>query len=134
KTNPFMLLERRLTKERDELLANMQKPDFWIDQETINQMQDKVVAKYEKYKARNIRLRTTGEHRSRELLTIEDLSLGYTGPLFTGISFGLGVGEHLQLRGRNGVGKSTLIKAILAQAAAEPSRSRTFAGSLELNP
>jgi ATPase subunit of ABC transporter with duplicated ATPase domains len=35
KTNPFMLLEKRLTKERDELAATMTKPDFWIDQETL---------------------------------------------------------------------------------------------------
>ena len=95
KTNPFMLLERRLSKERDELLATMNKPDFWIDQETIGQLQDKVVAKYEKYKSRNIRLRTGGEHRSRELIAVEDLSLGYTEPLFSGISFGLAVGERL---------------------------------------
>jgi ATP-binding cassette, subfamily F, member 3 len=134
KTNPFMLLERRLTKERDELLATLKRPDFWIDQETIDSMQDKVVAKYEKYKARNIKLRTGGEHRSRELVTVENLSLGYSEPLFAGINFGLGVGERLQLHGRNGVGKSTLIKAVLAQYAGAKPASTTFAGSLELNP
>ncbi len=135
KTNPFMLLERRLTKERDELLATLKRPDFWIDQETIGTMQDKVVAKYEKYKARNIRLRTGGEHRSRELLTVEDLSLGYGDkPLFEGISFGLGVGERLQLHGRNGVGKSTLTKAVLSAYVGHPPASTVFAGTLELNP
>ncbi len=135
KTNPFMLLERRLTKERDELQTTLKRPDFWIDQETIGQMQDKVVAKYQKYKARNIKLRTDGEHRSRELLTVDALSLGYDHkPLFADVSLGLAVGERLQLHGRNGVGKSTLIKAILASAAGRQPSSTIFAGSLELNP
>jgi ATP-binding cassette, subfamily F, member 3 len=135
KTNPFMLLERRLTKERDELLATLTKPDFWIDQETIGTMQDKVVAKYEKYKARNIRLRTGGEHRQRELVTVENLALSYGQvPLFEPVSFGLGVGERLQLRGRNGVGKSTLIKTILATAAGRKPAARQLGGSLQLDP
>lgn len=135
KTNPFMLLERRLTKERDELLATLTKPDFWIDQETIGTMQDKVVTKYEKYKARNIKLRTGGEHRQRELLTVEDLALGYgETALFEPVSFGLAVGERLQIRGRNGVGKSTLIQTILATAAARKPAARVLAGSLHLDP
>jgi ATP-binding cassette, subfamily F, member 3 len=132
KTNPFMLLERRLTKERDELMATMTKPDFWIDQETIGGMRDKVIEKYDKYKARNIRLRTGGEHRSRQLIAIKDLSLGYKEPLFRHISFDLGVGERLQIRGRNGVGKSTLIKALLAEAAEQKPASHRFAGSLDI--
>ena len=134
KTNPFMLLEKRLSKERDELLANAKRPDFWIDQETIEGMQDKVVAKYGKYKSRNIRLRTGGEHRARQLLAVEDLSLGYTRPLFSGLNFDLAVGERLQVRGRNGVGKSTLTQAILAAAAASPLRSTAFAGQIVVNP
>ncbi len=135
KTNPFMLLERRLTKERDELQTTLTKPDFWIDQETIDTMQDKVVAKYDKYKTRNIKLRTGGEHRQRGLLIVDDLVLGYgDDPLFKPVSFGLAVGERLQIHGRNGVGKSTLIKTILATAANRPSSSRILGGDLQLDP
>jgi ATP-binding cassette subfamily F protein 3 len=134
KTNPFMLLERRLTKERNELLATLNKPDFWIDQETIGQMRDKVVEKYEKYKARNIRLRTHGEHRSRELLQVEHVSLGYDQELFRDITFELAVGERLRLHGRNGAGKSTLVRAILATAAQTKLPSKVFAGSIEVDP
>jgi ATP-binding cassette subfamily F protein 3 len=141
KTNPFMLLERRLTKERDELLATLKKPDFWIDQETVAGLQDKVVAKYEKYKARNIRLRTGGEHRARRLLAVDDLALGYgTAPLFAGVTFDLAVGERLRLHGRNGAGKSTLVRAILARAAQDaegrgPRLSSTvFGGSITVDP
>jgi ATP-binding cassette, subfamily F, member 3 len=136
KTNPFMLLERRLTKERDELLATLKKPDFWIDQETLGQQRDKIVEKYEKYKTRNIRLRTAGEHRSRQLLAVDGLSLGYAEPLFAGLGFDLAVGERLRLHGRNGAGKSTLVKAILAAApGADPAKTAaTFAGTIKLDP
>jgi ATP-binding cassette subfamily F protein 3 len=130
KTNPFMLLERRLSKERDELLTTLKRPDFWIDQETITGMQDKVVDKYEKYKARNIRLRTTGAHRQRELLTVDDLSLGYDEPLFEHLSYDLAVGERLRLHGRNGAGKSTLVKAIIAAAAGLQPASSVLAGQI----
>ncbi|HEY6736102.1 MAG TPA: ATP-binding cassette domain-containing protein, partial [Candidatus Saccharimonadia bacterium] len=132
KTNPFMLLEKRLTKERDELQATMTKPDFWIDQETLEQQQDKVVAKYDKYKARNIRLRTGGEHRARSLFEIDDLQLGYDRPLFEPVSFDLAVGERLQIKGRNGLGKSTLIKALLAQAAGAKPTSMVYSGAISL--
>lgn len=130
KTNPFMLLEKRLSKERDELQATMTKPDFWIDQETLEQQQDKVVAKYDKYKARNIRMRTAGEHRARSLFEIADLSLGFVAPLFKPVSFDLAVGERLQIRGRNGIGKSTLIKALLAAAAEQKPASTVYSGTL----
>jgi ATP-binding cassette subfamily F protein 3 len=134
KTNPFMLLERRLSKERDELLITLKKPEFWIDRETIGTMQDRVVRKYDKYKARNIRLRTAGAHRSRQLLKAENLSLGYSTALFTGITFDLAVGERLRLHGRNGAGKSTLVRAILATAAGRPPASTVFDGAIEVDP
>jgi ATPase subunit of ABC transporter with duplicated ATPase domains len=149
KTNPFMLLERRLTKERDELQATLKKPDFWIDQETLDQQQDKIVAKYEKYKARNIRLRTGGEHRQRHLLDVQDLALGYgpspqadpaTRPLFAPVSFDLAVGERLRLHGRNGAGKSTLVRAVLAVAARDAEGrgpripSTVFSGEITVDP
>ncbi len=130
KTNPFMLLEKRLTKERDELQATMTKPDFWIDQETLDKQQDKVVAKYDKYKARNIRLRTGGEHRARSLFTVDGVSLGYHAQLFNPVSFDLAVGERLQIKGRNGLGKSTLVKAILAVAAGQRIPSAVYSGDI----
>ena len=130
KTNPFMLLEKRLSKERDELQDTMTKPDFWIDQETLDQQQDKVVAKYDKYKARNIRLRTGGEHRARSLFAIEDISLGYKSALFEPVNLDLAVGERLQIKGRNGLGKSTLVKALLATAAEQKIPSTVYSGSI----
>jgi ATPase subunit of ABC transporter with duplicated ATPase domains len=93
-----------------------------------------VVAKYDKDKARNIRMRTGGEHRARERFAVDDLSLGYGEPLFAGISFDLAVGERLQLHGRNGAGKSTIIKTLLAAAADTKAPAEVFAGTLTVGP
>ena len=41
------------------------------------------------------------------------MSLGYDKPLFKGVNIDLREGEALEFRGRNGCGKTTLIKAIL---------------------
>jgi ATP-binding cassette subfamily F protein 3 len=48
------------------------------------------------------------------LLHVDNLSLGYDNrPLFHDVSFQLGGNERLHIIGRNGVGKSTLVKAIV---------------------
>lgn len=134
KTNPFMLLERRLMKEKEELLTTMKKPDFWIDQESVSQLQDRMVEKYDRYKAKNIRLGMGGSHRFRQLVGAKELSLGYAAPLFDGVGFELAVGDRLRLHGRNGAGKSTLLKYLIAQAQGVQPASRSFGGSLELDP
>lgn len=135
KTNPFMLLERRLTKERDELKANLEKPSFWIDREQLEQMKPKLAEQYDKYKARNIRIdMKSAESGRRRLVAVEDVSLGYAMPLFAGVNIELHVGERLQLRGRNGVGKSTLIRAILAAAGVGKLESKIFGGVIDVDP
>lgn len=47
--NPFIPLERRLLKERDELEARLQKPSFWIDRESAETMGKKVGDSYDKF-------------------------------------------------------------------------------------
>jgi ABC transport system ATP-binding/permease protein len=46
------------------------------------------------------------------LLTFNDLHLGYGHPLLDGVSFSLERGERVALIGRNGTGKSTLLKLL----------------------
>jgi ATP-binding cassette subfamily F protein 3 len=132
KTNPFMLLEKRLTKELDELRTSVGRPDFWIDQETVDQMKDTVVAKYERYKSKNISVGMRGKHRQFEILDIRQLQLGFnTSPLFKPISFDLDIGERMELYGRNGAGKSTLVKAIRNTAAGSALESIVFDGTIK---
>lgn len=122
-------------KARDELarLQKLEKPSFWIDQDSAGGMNEKLTASYDKYKAQNIRVRTrTKESDSHRLLVqVDKLSLGYGDKaLFEGISFGLHESERIRLHGRNGAGKTTLIRAIMAKALQNEAGSQRFAGTI----
>ncbi|MBO4364160.1 MAG: ABC-F family ATP-binding cassette domain-containing protein [Clostridia bacterium] len=55
----------------------------------------------------------TGERGGNEVLTVKDLGFGFPGnELFRGLSFEMRRGDRLVVRGRNGGGKSTLLKII----------------------
>jgi ATPase subunit of ABC transporter with duplicated ATPase domains len=124
--NPFVVMERRLQKQYDEIKESMVKPNFWIDRESADTLHKKVSDNYEKFKAKNISIRKSGQHEQRrELVRIEDLQLGYTEkPLFKPINLQLNPGDRLQLIGRNGAGKTTLVRAIGDAAAGQ--RSKTW--------
>lgn len=111
----FKRLEETSRKELAELQAK-EKPTFWIDKESAANLNYKVAAQYDKFKAKNIRMNIKGEEsRSKHVLVnVKNLSLGYGDtPLFDGVNIDLREGEALEIRGRNGAGKTTLIKAIL---------------------
>jgi len=132
----FLILENRLSRQYSELQARIVKPSFWIDSGQLGQMQNRMVEKYDKYKAKNIRIsvRDRPDDSRRILLDVDKLSLGYEAALFAGLSFQLHQHERLQLRGRNGVGKSTLVRAILDTTHATTLSCRHFAGSIHLDP
>lgn len=111
----FKRLEEISRKELAELQAK-EKPTFWIDKDSVSELNYKAAGRYEKFKTRNIRMNMKSEEsRSKHVLvSARDLSLGYATPLFAGIDIDLREGEALELRGRNGAGKSTLIKALLS--------------------
>ena len=110
----FKRLEQESRKELAEL-QDKEKPTFWIDKESVGNLNYKVANQYDKFKAKNIRMNMKNdESRSKHVLvSARDLSLGYDKPLFAGIDIDLREGEALELRGRNGAGKSTLIKKLL---------------------
>lgn len=110
----FKRLEENSRKELAELQAK-EKPTFWIDKESAANLNYKVAAQYDKFKAKNIRMQLAGdESRSKHVLvTARDISLGYDTPLFEYVNIDLREGEALEFRGRNGAGKTTLIKYLL---------------------
>jgi len=131
----FRIMEDRLQRQYNDLKARIVKPSFWIDADQLSGMQNKLVDKYDKYKAKNIRINTREvTEGQRVLVDVDKLSLGYDMPLFDGINFQLKQGERIELKGRNGVGKSTLVKAILATAGSSKLGSNIFGGTIILDP
>jgi len=125
---------------RLEELEKVERPTFWIDRDNVAQLDYKVAGRYDKYKARNIRLSVRdGAMRSqRKLIEARDLALGYgDNLLFEGVNIDLREGEVAELRGRNGAGKSTLIRALLAPTESEVDQLNSitfFDGTLKLDP
>lgn len=125
----FKRLEETSRKELAELQAK-EKPTFWIDKESVENLNYKVASQYDKFKAKNIRMNLGGDaSRSKHIIvSARDLSLGYTTPLFDKVSIDLREGEALELRGRNGAGKTTVIKTLLGDSSAT-----VFAGEMTLD-
>ena len=132
----FKRLEEQSRKELAELQAK-EKPTFWIDKESAANLNYKVAAQYDKFKARNIRMNIHDEQsRSKHVLVnVRNLSLGYgASPLFDGLDIDLREGEAIEFRGRNGAGKTTLIKALLARAHhVADSDIETFDGTISID-
>lgn len=112
-------------------LQSKEKPTFWIDKESAENLNYKVAGQYEKFKARNIKM-NMGKEASRSshvLVKAAGLSLGYDTPLFEGVTIDLRENEAVELRGRNGAGKTTIIKRLLGS-----NESTVYAGELSLDP
>lgn len=126
----FKRLEETSRKELAELQAK-DKPTFWIDKESAANLNYKVAAQYDKFKAKNIRMNLkSDESRSKHVLVnVKNLALGYgDSPLFSGVNIDLREGEAMELRGRNGAGKTTMIKTILGDESI-----KRFAGDITLD-
>ncbi|MDO4902216.1 MAG: ABC-F family ATP-binding cassette domain-containing protein [bacterium] len=121
--------KRLESRARDNLaqLEAIDRPTFWIDEENVEGLNFKAAESYHKFKARNVKISMKSEEEKsrRSLIRAENLALGYGSLedalegvnnakiLFESINFDLRFGEKLELRGRNGAGKSSLISAIL---------------------
>lgn len=128
----FKGLEIKAQQELAEL-EKIKAPSFWIDRESVDDLNEKVSASYEKHKAKNIKVRanSAGEGASRLLIDVTKLSLGYgETPLFSDVTFQVREGDKLRLHGRNGAGKSTLVNAIIAKAEDTPLVCHKFSGSI----
>lgn len=131
--------KRRETQAQDELekLEAIEKPTFWIDRDSVAQLDYRVADRYQRFKAKNIRLgvRDGAMRSQRKLVEARDLALGYgDNLLFEGVMIDLREGEAVELRGRNGAGKTTLINALLRPVRGAVGREITvFDGTLTLD-
>jgi ATP-binding cassette, subfamily F, member 3 len=130
----YKVMETRLQREYDALESALSKPSLWIDKESVGDLKGASAVNYDRYKDRNVRLsKSASSGHVAGLVEVKNLSLGYNKPLFTGISFTLSSGDRLHLMGRNGVGKSTLVKAIIASAQNQPPQAQIIAGTIEVS-
>ncbi len=136
----FKRRENQAAAELEEL-EKIDKPTFWIDSDNVAQLNYKVADRYQKFKARNIRLDVQdGSMRSqRKLVEVRDLALGFGEQiLFEGVNIDLREGEAVELRGRNGAGKTTLIRELLDVQVANRDTARlapvVYTGLLHLDP
>lgn len=128
----FKSQQEKAEKELAVLQAK-EKPSFWIDRESTQTMNDKLLAAYDKHKTRNIRVRTRPKESNtgRKLVEVSKLSLGYEDHiLFEDVSFVLTEGDRLRLHGRNGAGKTTLVEAIMATVRGTQIPSIKYAGHI----
>ncbi len=124
----FKCLENSAREELLEL-EQIERPSFWIDKENVENLDFRAAKSYEKFKAKNVKIgmKTEVEKSRRSLIRVENLALGYgtlddalagengAKILFENINFDLKVGEKIEFFGRNGAGKSSLIRAILSE-------------------
>lgn len=107
-------MQDRFEKEYETVKNDMVKPSFWIDKESKEKLNSKVLDSYEKYKDQNILIsKDILADVQRNLIKATYLSIGYKDPILKNISFELKNGDKLFIKGKNGVGKTTLIKSII---------------------
>jgi ATPase subunit of ABC transporter with duplicated ATPase domains len=104
-------------RDYEKLKAETVKPSFWIDQDSVEDLDKKVVDSYDKFKEKNITIKMISKReRGIERILVRNLSLGYEQAVFKNLNFSLKDNDRVYIKGKNGAGKSTLVKTILSLA------------------
>lgn len=121
-------------RDYDKIKAETVKPSFWIDQESIDQLDEKTIASYDKFKEKNISINIASKReRGIERLEIRDVALGYAGdPVFMDLTFSMHDNDRVFIKGRNGAGKSTLVRTILALSKNKQPMAEIMEGRIRL--
>ncbi len=120
-------------KDYEKIKEETVKPSFWIDQDSVQDLDQNVSDSYEKFKEKNVRIAIpTNNDRISQLLAVRGLSIGYTSPLFSDITFTVGHKRHVFIKGRNGAGKSTLVKTIISQYNETAPHATVYDGTIKL--
>ena len=132
----FKRLENEARAELAEL-SEMEKPTFWIDKESVGQLDYKSAERYGKFKSRNIRLsmKDASSRSQHVLVRAENVAVGIGERiLFEDVNIDLREGEAIEIRGRNGAGKTTLIRMILASGKSPDGGPILYSGDIFLDP
>ena len=119
-------------RDYEKIKAATIKPAFWIDQNSIESLDKKVVDSYDKFKEKNIKISGTGDvKRGGELVSVRKLAVGYSDCLFSEINFSLKESGRVLIKGRNGAGKSTLVKTLIALSEKLPPTANLLDGEIK---
>lgn len=119
-------------RDYEKLKAETIKPSLWIDQTSTDSIDKKTLESYEKYKEKNISIAMGKDTQQLDqLLTASHLSIGYTKPLFENITFTLDKQARVLIKARNGAGKSSLVRTILAHHKQQQSKATLFEGEIK---
>ena len=132
----FKRLENEARSELAEL-SEMEKPTFWIDKESVGQLDYKSAERYGKFKSRNIRLsmKDASSRSQHVLVRAENVAVGIGERiLFEDVNIDLREGEAIEIRGRNGAGKTTLIRMILPSVKSFDGGPILYSGDIFLDP
>ena len=132
----FKRLENEARAELAEL-SEMEKPTFWIDKESVGQLDYKSAERYGRFKSRNIRLsmKDASSRSQHVLVRAENVAVGIGERiLFEDVNIDLREGEAIEIRGRNGAGKTTLIRMILASGKSFDGGPVLYSGDIFLDP
>lgn len=119
-------------RDYEKLKAETIKPAFWIDQNSVEELDKKVVDTYDKFKEKNITISANHEvKRAGEIVRVRGLALGYKEPLFSDINFSLQNNDRVFIKGKNGAGKSTLVKTVIALSQQENPEATLHQGEVK---
>lgn len=110
--------EMKYKKLYDEARLELTNPEFWIDKESREGLDKKMKEKYVEYKSKEIRFHLSEMDRRKDiniydLVKIKELSIGYSYALFEGLNIRLDGGKKLQIKGKNGKGKTTFLNFLI---------------------
>lgn len=118
-------------RDYEKMKAETVKPSFWIDQDSVDALDKKVVDSYHKFKQKNIQINAnTKTNHGSDLIQVRNIALGYEEPVLNDISFTVGGSDRIFIKGRNGAGKSTLVRSIMAISQNQEPQAKRFDGEI----
>lgn len=121
-------------REYEKIEQETIKPSFWIDQNSVDDLDKKIVDSYDKFKEKNIKINMISKReRGIERIMVRNLSLGYNHAIFENLDFSLRDNDRVYIKGKNGAGKSSLVKTILSLANNQKPMANILDGKITLS-
>ena len=134
KSKAWKIKYDHFVRDYEKIKQSIEKPSFWIDKESVEELDERVTESYEQFKERNVKIVMKTSTKVENLLRVEHLSLGYQKPLFREVHFEMKSDARIFIKGRNGAGKSTLVRTILATYKELAPPAKIFEGKIIFAP